>query len=130
MIKFSKHFIIIYIDHEVNSIIVAAIKLFTSSIDRLNMKLIKALTYLSQFRLDIRYRSEKFNIISDALSRLLVTKNINSQKALNVDVDLEHFQLDMNSSENDQIYVYATILVEMFNDFKFKIQQRYREKQK
>ncbi len=130
MIKCSKHFIIIYIVHEINSIIVAAIKLFTLSISKLNMKLIKASTYLLQFRLDIKYRSEKFNIISNALSRLLVTKNISFQKTLNIDVNLEHFELEMNSSENDRVYVYVTALVEMFRNFKFKFQDEYKEKHK
>jgi hypothetical protein len=92
------------------------------------MKLIKASTYLSQFRLDIRYRSEKFNVISDTLNKLLVIKNIISQKTLDVNVDLEHFQFDIDSSENDHVYVYVIILVEMFNDFKFKIQHEYEEK--
>ncbi len=94
------------------------------------MKLIKISTYLSQFRLDIRYRSKKFNVISNALNRLLVIKNIISQKTLDVDVDLKHFQFDMNTSENDHVYVYVIILVKMFNDFKFKIQHEYEEKQK
>ncbi len=125
MIKSSKHSTIIYIDHDVSSVIAAAIKLITFSVDKLNMKLIKIFTYLSQFRLNLRYRSEKFNIVSNALSRFLVTKNTNSQEALNVDVDLKHFQSDMNSSENDRTYVYVTTLLKMSQDFRFKIKRRY-----
>jgi hypothetical protein len=125
MIKSSKHSTIIYTDHDVSSVIAAAIKLITFSVDKLNMKLIRVFTYLSQFRLDVRYRSEKFNIVSDALSRLFVTKDTSSQEALNVDVDLEHFQSGMNSSENDRIYAYVTTLVEMSDQFRSKIKKKY-----
>ncbi len=127
MIKFSKYSTIIYIDHDVNSVITTIIKLIIFSVDKLNMKLIKAFTYFSQFRLNVRYRSKKFNIVSNALSRLFATKDTSFQKTLNVNVDLEHFQSDMNSSENDRVYVYATILIKMFDDFKFKILEKYQK---
>ncbi len=130
MIKFFEHSTIIYTDHGVNLVIAAITKLSISSIDRLNMKLIRTFTYLSQFRLDIRYRSEKFNVLSDVLSRLLVTKNISFQEVLNVDVDLKHFQSGMNSSENDRTYAYVTILMKMFSDFRFKIKKGYRQESK
>jgi hypothetical protein len=123
MIKSSKHSTIIYIDHDVSSVITAVIKLITSSTNRLNMKLIRAFMYLSQFRLNIRHRSEKFNIISDALSRLSVKKNNSSHEALNLNLD--HFQSNIEDSENDQIYAYFTILIEMSTDFRSKIQKEY-----
>ncbi len=108
MIKFSKYSTIIYIDHDVNSVITTIIKLIIFNVDKLNMKLIKAFTYLSQFKLNVRYRSKKFNIVSNALSRLFATKDTSSQKTLNVNVDLEHFQSDMNSSENDRVSLRAS----------------------
>jgi len=48
----------------------------TTSSERANMRLIRASQYLSQFRLDVRYKLGKENIASDALSRLkqLLTK--------------------------------------------------------
>jgi hypothetical protein len=80
MIKSSKHSTIIYTDYEISSVITAIIKLITSSTNRLNMKLIRVFMYLSQFRLNIRHRSKKFNIISDALSRLSIKKTLTRTK--------------------------------------------------
>jgi hypothetical protein len=128
MIKSSKHSTIIYIDHEVSSVIAAIIKLSIFSTDRLNMKLIRASMYLSQFRLNIRHRAEKFNIVSDALSRLSVEKNNSSHEAL--DLDLDHYQSKMKNSENDRIYAYVTTLVEMTEDFRVKIKKSYQMKRK
>ncbi len=125
MIKSFQHSTMIYIDHDVNLVITATTKLSIFNIDRLNMKLIKTFIYLSQFRFDIQYRSEKFNVLSNVLSRLFVTKNINFQEVLNVNVDLKYFQSNMNSSENDRTHVYVTTLVKMFQDFRFKIKRRY-----
>jgi hypothetical protein len=130
MIKSSKHSIVIYIDHEIISVITAIIKLITSSTDRLNMKLIRVFMYLSQFRLNIRHRSEKSNVISDALSKLSVKRNNSSHEALNLNQDLEHYQSDIETSESDQVYVYVTTLVKMFTKFRTKIQKEYQKKTK
>jgi hypothetical protein len=128
MIKSSKHSTIIYTDHDASSVIAAIIKLITSSTNRLNMKLIRAFMYLFQFRLNIRHRSKKFNIVSNALSRLSVEKNISSHEALNI--DLKHYQSNMNTSENDQTYAYAITLIEMSTEFHSKIQKEYQKKTK
>ena len=66
----SKHFIVLYIDHVTNSIIVNQTKLIFNSIDKLNMKLVRAFMYLFQFQLKIYYRFDKFNLILDAFNRL------------------------------------------------------------
>ena len=70
MIKNFKHVTIIYTDHEINSSIVVETKLNITNIDKLNMKLIRAFIYFSQFRIEMRHRFDKFNIISNALNRL------------------------------------------------------------
>jgi hypothetical protein len=87
MIKSSEHPTIIYTDHGATPAIAAATKLTTSSTDRLNMKLVRASMYLSQFRLDIRHRPGKSNVIPDALSRLPVEKDNSSHGALDLDQD-------------------------------------------
>ena len=70
MIKSSKYPTVIHIDHGANPAIAVEIKLNTINIDKLNFKLIKISTYLSQFKLDVCYRFEKFNVISNVLNKL------------------------------------------------------------
>jgi hypothetical protein len=127
MIKSSKYSTIIYIDHDVNSIIIAIIKLSIISTNRLNMKLIRVSMCFFQFRLNIRHRSEKFNIVSDALSRLLVEKNNNVHEALNLNQDLKHYQFNVKNSKNDQIYAYFITLMKMFEEFRTKLKDDYKE---
>jgi hypothetical protein len=130
MIKSSKHSTIIYTNHEVSSVITAIIKLVTFSTDWLNIKLMRVFMYLSQFRLNIRHRSKKFNIISDVLSRLSIEKNNNSHEALNMNVNVNLKNTSMKCSKNDKIYAYAITLIEMFENFRFGIKQEYQMKEK
>lgn len=81
LMKSSKHPIVIYMDHGANAAIANQTKLSTTSIDRLNMKLVRASTYLSQFRVEVKHRPGKTNIMPDALSRL-PAKTINSEVIL------------------------------------------------
>ena len=120
MIKISDHSTIIYTDHGANSAIASQIKLSTINIDKLNMKLIRAFTYLSQFNLDIRHRSDKFNVISDALSRLS-TKFIFSV----IDsLDLDSYDSVTKSSID---HVYNISLMIMSNEFRQKLIVEYNE---
>ena len=91
--KSFKHFIIIYTNHETNPTIVRQTKFIITNIDKLNMKLIKTSTYLSQFRFEIRHKFEKSNIISNALSRLSTTKKNKQKKKMpnNLNVNDESF---------------------------------------
>jgi hypothetical protein len=61
---------IIFTDHAAVRQIAQAVSLKTASPERANMRLIRAAQYLSQFRLDVRYRPGKDNVVPDALSRL------------------------------------------------------------
>jgi hypothetical protein len=124
MIKFSQHSTIIYIDYDANSVITTTIKLNIISRNKLNMKLMRVFMYLSQFRLNIRHRSKKFNVISNALSRLSIKKDNSLHEALNLNQD--HFQSNIQNSENDLTYVYLTILMKMSSNFRSKIQKKYR----
>ena len=91
MIKSFKHATIIYTNHGANPIITTKTKFSTTNIDKLNMKLIKISIYLSQFRLNVRHRSEKSNVISNALNRLF---NKTSKK--------KQFEYKCRRSENRQ----------------------------
>lgn len=92
------------------STIATEIKLSTTNIDKLNLKLIKTFTYLSQFCLNVRYRFDKFNVISNALSRLLVIKE-RSENTLKINTD-------NSKSRSNQVYAYSITLVEMLANFR------------
>ena len=116
MIRSSKHLTIIYTDHETNSAIVAETKLSTTNINKLNMKFIKAFIYLSQFRIEVRHRLGKFNVVSNALSRLSI-KSVN--KSIN------NLNIDAENPKTDQIYAYVTTFVKISFEFKKKLIENY-----
>lgn len=73
-------------NYDASSSIVKQIKLTSSNIDRLNIKLVRASIYLSQFRLNVHHRFDKFNLMSNALSRLLIRSiKMNHIDALDID---------------------------------------------
>ena len=61
-----------YIDHSATIDIVKHITLSSSTIDKLNLRLVRASQYFSQFSLNIRHRVDRLNIVLDALSRLAI----------------------------------------------------------
>ena len=113
MIQSCEKKVIIQIDHffiidiaKQKSIIV------TNSTMRLNLWLVRASQFLSQFsNLDIRHKSEKYHVISDALSRL---KSLNTSS---VEID--------DYSELDALYTYHTTLLELNEEFMIKIIHEY-----
>ncbi len=70
MIEAAVHTTIIYTDHSAAVSIVRQTSLNTTSTEKLNLRLIRASEYLQRFRLDVRYKPGKSNIVPDALSRL------------------------------------------------------------
>ena len=81
LIKTSDRSIILYTNHRAIIKIINQTKLSFTNIDKQNLKLMKTSMYLFQFRLKIRHRFEKFNIISNALNRLSMKKR-SSEKNL------------------------------------------------
>ena len=123
-IEIFKHVIVIYTNHAANSFIARQIKFINSSVNKFNMKLIRASAYLSQFRLDIRYKSDKEHIISNAFNRLFITNRMFSDK--NNVLNIENFHIVMIDSKNDFTYVYQNDLIVVSNDFKKRLQKNYR----
>ena len=70
IIKVSVKSTIIYIDHSATIIIVRQTSINTILTEKLNLRLIRASKYLQRFHLNVRYKTNKSNIILDALSRL------------------------------------------------------------
>ena len=114
MIKSSKYATVIYTNHEINFVIAIEIKLSTINIDKLNLKLIKTFTYFSQFRLDVKHRSRKSNVISNALSRF---SNKTSKKN-NLDVNVKN-------SKIDRVYAYAIAVTKISSNFRKMLSKKY-----
>ena len=137
MIKRVRHMIeavaikitIIFTDHAANSAIARQITLSSSSIDKFNLRLVRASIYLSQFNLNIKYRSKKEHIILDALSRLSATRSSNEVMNESSTLNLNIFHFDIENLELcDQIYVYQSILIAMSSKFRKRILDEYDKK--
>lgn len=61
---------IIYTDHSAAVPISRQTSLTSSSTDKLNLRLIRASSYLSQFNIVVKHKLGKSNVVPDALSRL------------------------------------------------------------
>ena len=105
--------IIIYIDHSIITNIVKQIKLFSNSIDKLNLRFVRVSTYLSQFRLNVQHKLEKQHIVFDVFSKLF----------FNVDIVKRMF--DSNQSKNIFDMIYHVILIKMSNNFKIQLKETY-----
>ena len=99
---------VIFTDHSINTSIVKQTSLIFSNIDKFNLRLIKVFVYLSQFDLNVRYKSEKFNIILDVLFRLSTIDNF-----------LQSFSKETNA--------FQTSLIVMSDEFKKRLIDKYVE---
>ena len=99
---------IVHTDHAATTSLAAQTTLTTSNTDKLNLRLIHASQYLSQFRLDIRHIQGKTNIVPDALSRLLQSK------------------IDRSEDESlENLYAFHVALVELSDAFKDELRTEY-----
>ena len=125
MVMSSQHPVVIYTDHAANSAIVNQTKLTSSSVDKLNLKLIRASTYLSQFRLRVFHKAGKSNIVPDALSRLPTVRHSSSDtKVDSLDLETYHSHIDGPDPNEDSI---RATLIEMSPDFRKKLITGYQE---
>ena len=127
-----KSFIIIYIDDFIVVSISRQIILITFSIDKLNLRLVRASQYLFNFNIIIRYKFDKFNVIFDVLSRLSNKTTIdvtNKIKILDILykylVKLTNKKFRTTIIQNMSIVVYYIILMKISNDFKRKLKFVY-----
>ena len=94
IIKISiKSFVIVYTNHFVIVFIIQQIKLSFFSIDKLNFRLIRVSTYLSQFSLNIKHKSNNQYVVSNVLSWLFI----------------DAFKSTINSSILDDVYWQTTL---------------------
>ena len=117
MIRSSDHPTIVYTDHGATPSIASQTKLTTSSTDKANLRLVRASTYLSQFRLDIRHKPGKAHIVPDALSRL-PSRNTGDE---NIDsLDIFH-----TSTEDGEAFAFNGSLIEVSEVFRKRLIQGY-----
>ena len=122
MILNVEHFIVVYIDHVVNSIIANQTKFIFNSINKLNMKFVRVSMYLFQFRFKIYHRFDKFNLIFDALSRLFNTVDKNN---IVDNLNIKSFHSDIIDFELNHFYAFNQSLITMNDVFNQKLKAEY-----
>ena len=130
MMKVNISFIIVYIDHVVNISIARQIILNFINTNKLNLRLMRVSIYLSQFRLNVKHRSNKKHVISNALSRLFFdNEQINQQFSSENVLNLNTFHDDIvDSSIDHDVYVFQKSFVIMSNEFRKQIIDDYIKK--
>ena len=102
-----KRFIIVYTDHDAVLNIFKQISMTTTSIDKLNLRLVRAFNYIQRFDLKLRHKLNKAYIISDALF-----------KFLSINTDTTHEKDKLNA-------LFITAVVDLNKVFRKKIINKY-----
>jgi hypothetical protein len=116
MIRAFRHFTMIWTNHSITTLIVKQIKMITSNSNKLNSRLVRVDMYLSQFNLDIKHKSERNHVISNALSRLSSWND-----------DEEKITKNSNNNILNDINTYCKILIKMSSKFKNRFVQDYKK---
>lgn len=114
MIEASEQPTIIYTDHSAAVSIVRQSSLNTVDVEKLNLRLVRASEYLQRFRLDVRYKPGKANIVPDALSRLASRE-----------YQPESDESSLDALHSSTIPTYANVLVEMSPEFRQRVMDGY-----
>jgi len=112
-----------YTDHSATVSIARQISLFFFNTDKLNLRLVRASQYLFTFELNIRYKPDNKNLVSDALSRLLRERSFNDASSIEDEEILEILHTAMKDLENHCTYAFAASLVEMSANFRQRLLQ-------
>ena len=130
IIKISiKLFVIVYTNHFVIVFIIQQIKLSFFSIDKLNLCLIKALIYLLQFSLNIKYKSNNQHVVSNILSRLFIDafkSTINNLILNNVYWQITSQYVYIIKKIKYSKHIVNEIYVKMSSKFKASIMKSYK----
>ena len=127
MIEVAKHTIVIFTDHVANTFISKQIIMNSSNTNKLNLRLVRAFTYLSQFKLEVKYRSNKEHVIFDALFRLF-SENGQSEWSSDDKLNFDIYHDDVvDSSDNSNCYAFQEILFAMSNEFRDRVKKEYQK---
>ena len=111
LIETTEHPTVVYIDHSAIAAIAQQSSLNTTSVIKLNLRLIRSSEYLQRFKLNIRHIQNKANTISNALSRLVSS---NGKKEIEKDV----LTVMLTS-------VYPVMIIHMADEFKTRVISNY-----
>ena len=100
----------------------------SNNIDKLNFRLVRASVYLSQFRLKMKYKSEKNHVVSNALSRLTSeNEQIDKSSKNKLDLNTYHDEI-IDFSNNLDCYALQNTLIAMSKNLKKEIKNEYQRK--
>ena len=133
MIEFNlKPFVIVYTDHSAAVFISKQTTLNIINTDKLNLRLIRVSQYLSVFNLELRHKTGKSNVVSNALSRLsqaftIATLSDQSKGALDALYnEIENWsQTYLSKTSFEPVPVYHATLMKMSDDFKHRLRLGY-----
>ena len=124
--------VVVYTDHLVAVLISKQTTLNTISTNKLNLRLIRASQYLSIFNLELRHKTDKSNVVPNALSRLLQAFTIavfsdQSKGALDALYnEIENWsQVYLSKTSFEPVSVYHATLMKMLDDFKHRLRLGY-----
>ena len=120
---------VIYTDHSATVPISRQTTLNTTSIDKLNLRLIRASQYLSSFNLELRHKASKSNTIPNALSRLpqaSVSSDRSKKGVLNTLYGHSNTWPEPTIMPSESIVYHAT-LIEISDNFKQRLKQAYQD---
>ncbi|SLM33512.1 reverse partial [Lasallia pustulata] len=106
---------IVFTDHSATTSIAKQTTLSSSSMDKVNLRLVRASQYISTFNLDIRFRPGKQHIVPDALSRLM-------NKAAE-----ERVGTSSDEGTLDEVFAFYVSLVELTESYRAKLVKAYNE---
>ena len=116
---------VVFTDHSAAVPISTQTSLSSSSTDKLNLRLVRASQYLSQFDLVIKHKSGKSNVVPDALSRLKADPG----KPLDGTGILDSLYAEgyLKEDFHEPAMAYHITLVEMSDSFKERLVKAYQE---
>lgn len=125
IIEAAKHTSVVFTDHAANTAIAKQTTLTSSNTNKLNLRLVRASAYLSQFDLDIKYRPGKEHVIPGALSRLSSSNSLSANKHSDT-LDLESYHCGMiNPSEDPDIYTILGSFTVLSDEFQKSVIEGY-----
>ena len=128
MIETIKNIIVVFTNHVVNTFIAKQTTMNSSNTDKLNLRLVRAFVYLSQFRLKMKYKSKKDHVVSNALSRLTSdNEQIDRNSKNRLDLNTYHEKI-IDFSNNFDCYALQETLIAMSKNLKKEIKNEYQRK--
>ena len=118
IIIYTNHFAIVFINRQTI--------LTTFNSDKLNLRFVRVSQYLFDFNLSVKHKTDKVNVMSNALFRLQIDVFIIDK--IDVFESLYEHALKFtqtNLTLKTSLYFHHVILVEMSNDFKIRLKQTY-----